>query len=128
MTITGLDDFLHEYARDVVETAAEALLEDLKDRAPFDTGELVDSAYGPFFDDLTATLGFSAPQAEYTDQGTEPHEIYPSNAKALQFYWPNGPNGPGLYTFDHVNHPGQDGTGWFTESVADWDTYVQEAV
>lgn len=130
--ITGLDDDLRAFAVELITQAASDLLETLQAEAPEDTGELVRSAYGPTVEPtdpvLSATIGFSAPQADWTDQGTVPHEIYPVNARALRFYWQNGPNGPGTYVFDHVNHPGVQGTGWFTDTVEEqWENHVQRA-
>lgn len=130
MPIDGLDDDIRAYAQEVLELAANALLDDLVADAPFDTGELVQSAFGPEIDpdNLTATIGFMAPQADWTNEGVAPHDIYPVNAPALTFFWENGPDGPGVYSFQHVSHPGQEATGWFDDAVDRWDDYVEDAV
>lgn len=129
MPIEGLEEFVQELAVDILTDASEAFLEELRERSPYATGELRDSAYGPDVDEreLTAIIGFEAPQADYTDLGTPPHPIFPSNASALRFFWEDGPDGPGMYTFDSVNHPGQAATGWFTDSLEEWDDFVQSA-
>ncbi len=130
MPITGLDEDVQRIAAEVLTDAANALMDDLMAEAPRgDTFELIDSAYGPEVDEqgLTAKLGFDAPQADFTDQGTRPHDIYPVHADALTFYWENGYDGPGIYHFKHVNHPGQEGTGWFSDKVEDWQGYVDDA-
>jgi hypothetical protein len=126
--IVGLDTFIREYAESILEDASRTLLEDLVEDAPVDTGELRDSAYGPDIDELTARIGFTAPQADYTDLGTPPHQIVPVYASALRFFWENGPRGADWYTYAEVNHPGQEGTGWFSDRIEEWDTYVQEAI
>jgi hypothetical protein len=45
----------------------------------------------------------------------------------MTFFWPDGPQGPGTYSYNHVNHPGQTGTAWFSGTIDRWDEYVQEA-
>ena len=37
-------------------------------------------------------------------EGTQSHVIQ-SPFDALRFFWPNGPNGPGIYFFASVFHP-----------------------
>jgi hypothetical protein len=128
--ITGLDQFVRDFALNVLQSAAVGMLDDVRDAAPIDSGELIGTRYGPTLDpgNMTATIGFSAPQADYTDKGTVPHGISPRFASALRFFWPNGPAGPGTYVFDHVSHPGQSGTGWFTDTIEDgWESHVQDA-
>lgn len=127
MPITGLEDDILLLAQQIFAEASVALMDDLIQIAPVDTGELQDSAYGPEIDPdgLGATIGFSAPQADWTDEGVFPHGI--DGNPTMTFYWPNGPNGPGVYSYEHVNHPGQPGTHWFSDKVDDWDSYVQDA-
>lgn len=127
MPITGLDDDVRLLAQQIFADAAEAIMVDLIEIAPVDTGELQDSAYGPEIDSdgLSAVVGFSAPQADWTDEGVAPHDEYGN--PLMTFYWPNGPQGPGVYSYEHVNHPGQAGTHWFSDKIEDWDQYVQDA-
>lgn len=126
--ITGLDDFVLQLGKQILDAAAQAILDDMVRDAPVDTGELRDSAYGPTdIGDLAVVVGFTAPQADFTDLGTSPHPILPVNAAYLRFYWEDGPNGSGVYTFDQVFHPGNEGTSWFSDKVDLWDTYVDEA-
>lgn len=40
----------------------------------------------------------------WVEEGTQPHQIIGN--PTLAFNWPNGPNGPGLYFFKSVMHPG----------------------
>lgn len=42
----------------------------------------------------------------FLTQGTRPHDIYPRGPWPLRFYWVRGPNGPGIYFYYHVRHPG----------------------
>jgi hypothetical protein len=125
--IIGLEDEIRELAQQIVENAAEALMSDLLEDAPVATGELLDSAYGPEIDadGLSATVGFGAPQSDWTDQGVAPHGI--DGNPTMTFFWPDGPEGPGVYSYNHVNHPGQEATHWFSDRVDEWDSYVQEA-
>lgn len=127
MPITGLEDDIQELAVQVLTDAAETLLDALKDSAPVGTGELRESAYGPIINeaDLSAVIGFDAPQSDWTDQGTAPHPI--DGNPLLRFFWSDGPHGADNYVFERVNHPGQTGTGWFSNEVDDWEIYVTDA-
>lgn len=126
--ITGLDEFVKDLAQQILDSAAQAILDDMIEDAPVETGELRDSAYGPTdVGVLTVVVGFSAPQADFTDQGAQPHPIFPVNARHLRFFWENGPNGPNVYNFEEVFHPGQAATLWFSDKVEDWDAYVGTA-
>lgn len=50
---------------------------------------------------------FSAqPLGKWIIGGTRPHIIRAKRVKFLRFFWPKGPNGPGVYFFRSVNHPG----------------------
>lgn len=42
----------------------------------------------------------------WVHEGTEPHVIRAKNAKVLAFFWHDGPDGPGVYFFREVHHPG----------------------
>lgn len=127
MPITGLEEELRVIALQILENASDAMMTDLIAVAPVDTGELQDSAYGPEIDETTmsATVGFSAPQADWTDEGVAAHGI--DGNPNMTFFWPDGPDGPGVYTYAHVNHPGQAGTHWFTDKIDEWETFVQDA-
>jgi hypothetical protein len=41
-------------------------------------------------------------------EGTREHSIYPRGNYPLRFFWPKGPEGPKIYYFMHVTHPGTD--------------------
>ncbi|HEY4452388.1 MAG TPA: hypothetical protein VGN13_12435 [Solirubrobacteraceae bacterium] len=41
----------------------------------------------------------------YVHEGTHPHVIE-AKSGSLGFYWENGPDGPGMYYFKRVQHPG----------------------
>jgi hypothetical protein len=68
---------------------------------------------------FSAAITYTAPQAEYTERGTEPHVIEPGRpSKALHFYWPKI---GGMATFARVNHPGSHKhDGWFASALAEW--------
>jgi len=128
MPIVGLDADLRALAVEVLFEASQAVMDDLLEAAPVgETGDLVASAYGPAVDEatLSATVGFSAPQADWTNEGTVPHDEFGN--PLMTFYWENGPSGPGVYSFHHVNHPGQEATHWFDNIIDNWDDYVEGA-
>lgn len=119
----GLEDIVRDYGREIGTYAAQQMLENAADDAPVKTGELAASGYGPEIIDVgnrfIYRIGFSAEQAEWTDQGTAPHTILPVRAEHLRFFWEDGPNGPGVYTLDQVSHPGSEGTGWFSQNTTE---------
>ena len=132
MPITGLAERVIEYASAAVQSAAEAYLADAVLAAPEREGTLKASSRGPELSWVSegimrAVVGFDAPQAEWTDQGAPPHIIRAVHASALRFFWENGPDGPGWYTFQSVSHPGQIGTGWFSNMESEWEDYMQTA-
>lgn len=58
-----------------------------------------------------------APYAAAVHQGAKPHVIEASQGKTLAFNWPNGPNGPGMYFFKRVNHPGNKGNPFLAKNL-----------
>jgi len=46
------------------------------------------------------------PLGTWITGGTKAHIIRAKHAKALRFYWANGPHGAGMYSFRAVHHPG----------------------
>ena len=59
-------------------------------------------------------LKWTKKYASYVEYGTKKHPISlmeegggtSTRGKALRFFWKKGPNGPGIYFFKKVNHPG----------------------
>lgn len=74
-------------------------------------------------DRLTCTAVATTPQAKWTDEGTKPHTIRPRTKKALRFRY------KGRIVFAKVvNHPGNDGTGWFSKlGKREWGPTLQRA-
>jgi hypothetical protein len=48
------------------------------------------------------------------------YPITPKQAKALVFYWENGPYGPRIYHFAKVSHPGVWGQFYINETLRTW--------
>jgi hypothetical protein len=79
------------------------------------------------------TIGYTAPQAAYSNYLMPPHVIRPRGPYPLRFYWDNGPDGPGEYRFMKVNHPGNVNSrslGWWDKTVTpgNWQHEVELAV
>lgn len=54
----------------------------------------------------------------YVHEGTAPHVIMAHDpSKPLAFFWANGPDGPGMYFFTQVNHPGTAPNRFFTDNL-----------
>lgn len=85
-------------------------------------------------DSWAATIGYTAPQATFSNDLMPPHVIKPrGKGYALRFYWQDGPDGPGEYRYMKVNHPGNAGSkslGWWDKTVNNdmWSTEVDLAV
>lgn len=66
----------------------------------------------------------TAPQAEFRERGTRPHEIRPRRAQALRFFWPRVGR---VVMFAKVNHPGNPPMPWFGPIVKRWPRALREA-
>lgn len=66
---------------------------------------------------------YKAPQANYTDEGTRPHEIVAKRAKVLRFKV----GGKVIYR-KRVSHPGNKPTRWFRKTVtqANWNNVLRD--
>lgn len=113
---SGLRRKVEEYGEAVVADAVQRLADEVHAVVPVDTGELRDSRFGP--DQVGPyrwTFGYTAPQAEWTDQGTQSHWI--EGDPLLVFYW-GPPNGPGKTMFlARVFHPGTLAQRWWSDYV-----------
>lgn len=100
--------------------------ERMQEAAPVDTGELRDSieltiAGGGTV--ITGSIAFTAPQAEWTNSGTRPHEITGNPTLAFDI--------GGVTVFaTRVDHPGNQGSHWFDNLATDeeWAAAVQQAL
>lgn len=132
MNLAGqIQQAVEEAALAATLAASDTLYSELVDRAPVGTGATRDSITiaDPVYElgvfRLTASAG--TPQALYSDQGTEPHEITPrGSGYPLRFFWESGPAGPGEYRYMRVNHPGQEATYWWSDTVDTWDDLLNE--
>lgn len=100
--------------------------------APFKTGELQQSVQepervssAPF---SSFTIRATAPQAEWTEYGTEPHGIDPVNGTYLKFPNTAGIAGFGEFVFTkHVDHPGNAPMPWFFPYLREnWPLWLRE--
>lgn len=69
---------------------------------------------------ISADIGYSAPQAFYSNNLQPPHIIRSRGRYPLRFWWENGPDGPGEYRFMSVNHPGNVNSrslGWWDKTI-----------
>ena len=71
-----------------------------------------------------STVGFSTysaqPLGKWITQGTKAHFIRARRVRFLRFDWPKGPNGPGIYFFRKVNHPGTKPNPYHERATARW--------
>lgn len=69
------------------------------------------------------TVGSDLEYAGFTDEvDTSPHIIRAVNAPMLRFWWDRGPQGPGIYHYLWVRHPGTRGQRWFASRNAErWE-------
>jgi hypothetical protein len=82
---------------------------------------------------VSIDIGYTAPQAFYSNNLQPPHWIRPRRpGYPLRFWWDNGPQGPGEYRYMQVWHPGTvnaNSLGWFDKSVTqpNWATALNRA-
>lgn len=125
---TGLRSQVARLNRRIFDDAAQGMLKEAEGAAPVDTGETVRSgriaARAQAATAQRAKLRFPTPQAEWTDAGTRPHVIRPKTKRALAFTV-----GGRSVVVTRVNHPGNPGTRWFTDTVTDsrWRSLLQRA-
>lgn len=75
---------------------------------------------------LSTRIGYTAPQANWTEYGTPPHVIRPKGpGYPLRFYWPRV---GGVVAFWKVNHPGSHKRdGWFSDTMAKYRAALRRA-
>lgn len=118
---------LEDWAEEVHRAAFDEFADESVDQAPVGSGDregvaLRDSQERVRFDGLTAELAFTAEHASWTDEGTAPHRI---DGNPLLAFEVDGET----VIVRFVDHPGTDGTQWWTNFVTDtnWAAYVQDA-
>jgi hypothetical protein len=125
---------LEQEQRALIADETERLQRIAKEEAPKDTGIFADGIYSEvnqrITGDLSAEIGVRGKHAfllDYIIGGTKPHQIPKGGSAAqmakghpLSFYWENGPNGPGLYHFWSVQHPGTRPNPFHQRALARW--------
>lgn len=125
--IAGLQnkaDRIPEELKNLVNTAAFAVDREVKEASPVITGNLQGATSIDNLSDYEKRIFVDegiAPYAIYVIKGTQPHDIYPVNAKAL--YWPGA---------DHpvkvVHHPGTEANDYFTTGVENARPEIDTAI
>ena len=106
----------------------------VKQEAPKDTGIFAEGVYAEvtktMWGDWNSHIGVRGEHAfllDYIIGGTRPHEIPKGGSAAqlakgypLRFYWEKGPNGPGIYHFWSVWHPGTKQNPFHTRARNRW--------
>lgn len=94
-----------------------------RELAPIKTGKLRASIVkrGPYDDALGVFMVVvsNLNYALFVHEGTKPHPIYARSSPFLVFDWPGGPNGPGIYYFRMVNHPGTKANPFLRRALAE---------
>jgi hypothetical protein len=119
---------------EIVEAAAEQLGRALNNVAPEKTGRLKDSQTITISDEsqdgrVSVNISYPVPYFRTSDLGWEGGLIFPKQSKYLHFYWEDGPWGPRDYRLPYVNHPGWQGTRWYSDLVTPdfWRAALQGA-
>lgn len=126
--LRDLEESIRARGRELRDAAGEVVLDQTRGQAPRLTGELFESIHAEAFDDgdtLGVDISADAPQALWTDEGTQPHVITASPGKVLAFYWREV---GGTVFAKSVNHPGNRAQNWFREPMADrWRIALENA-
>lgn len=125
--IAGLQnkaDRIPEELKNLVNTAAFAVDREVKEASPVITGNLQGATSIDNLSDYQKRIFVDegiAPYAIFVIKGTQPHDIYPVNGKAL--YWPGA---------DHpvkvVHHPGTEANDYFSTGVENARPEIDTAV
>lgn len=132
MATVDMSDVIAELeaeARRIRDDAADRVLQMCKDDCPVGQdsptrsqppGRLRDSLHiDGVFDEsprFTFEIASNLDYAQFTDDvDTQPHLIFAVFAKSLRFWWEDGPDGPGIYNYKWVRHPGTHGQHWFAD-------------
>lgn len=125
--IAGLQnkaDRIPEELKNLVNTAAFAVDEEVKKASPVRTGNLQGATSIDNLSDYEKRIFVDegiAPYAIYVIKGTSPHDIYPVNAKAL--YWPGAE-----HPVKVVHHPGTEANDYFQTGVENARPAIDTAV
>jgi hypothetical protein len=88
----------------------QSMVQALQAEAPKNTGAFAAGIHFRTFDEGAGRLVLRTysprPLGEFIIRGTQAHPIRARQGKALTFFWPQGPQGPGTYSFKQVQHPG----------------------
>lgn len=103
-----------------------------REEAPKETGQF-SSAIGAQLVDNEDEIGFDAFRngqlGNFINFGTAAHSIDPkSKDGVLTFYWENGPKGPGVYHFQHVDHPGTRPNPYYFRALDRFNDELKESV
>lgn len=94
-----------------------------QEEAPKRSGEFAAGIRWRSFIDGNA-VGFRVttpqPLGRWIQEGTQAHDIPLSPGKALRFFWEGGPQGPGIYFFMSVRHPGTDPNRFMGRAYRAW--------
>jgi hypothetical protein len=115
-----------------VRDAAALMGQALDNEVPVATGELKRSqriSVSESENRVSVNISYEAPYWKVTDQGAPAHEIHAKNEPMLRFFWEGGPDGDRWYKFLMVNHPGQQGTNWYSDTVTaqNWSDALYDA-
>lgn len=113
-----------------MEDAVAEIANDIRKRAPVDTGELKESIHVEPQGDGEYLIIVGADHAVYQEYGTGPHIIRPTDSEALHFTWPGGgPEGEDVEVFAaKVEHPGHDAQPFVRPSLDENDNELATAI
>lgn len=140
--VSSLIQDVTDFAVQVRDSAIDTVLAECKDVCPVSEADPIRPYRVPgglrdslkIVDIQDAGTTFSAavvsdlPYAQWTDDVDTPdHEIGPGPIP-LVFWWERGPQGPAIYQFHRVHHPGTTGQKWFTDPMPErWDSALNAA-
>lgn len=91
-----------------------------RNEAPSKTGAYRNSINYKTFergDTIELRMYAGDPPHKWITGGTKAHLILPKRAKALRFFWANGPDGAKVYFFRWVWHPGTAANPWHYRAI-----------
>lgn len=117
--LPGVQNFMNALS----EGAAQIFAEQMREAIPVDTGNAQSSIsvtdYGEVWE-IGPHVGYTAA----LDQGSQPHEIYAVNAKALRIPLEDG----SVIFRKHVHHPGTEATHFIAETLDNSEDPIKEMI
>ena len=129
---TGANSELLNVRRDLMRDEGRRMVSFAQEEAPERTGEFKRRIGFRSFAEADA-VGFRVhmpqPLGTFIQEGTVRHRIpLGTGGKVLRFFWEDGPQGPGIYFFKWVDHPGTAANPFMARAYKKWRPHGKQTL